>query len=302
MDDQLQRRLRGADPLAGADGMTPDAAHLDAIKEQIMQTEARSARSALRPRTLGLTALTGATLAAVLVVGSLVQPTSKALAWDPAPVAATEAQAADAATVCAGGLPGPNGTPVTVSGDGLDVPALPPMPAELPALVHLELHGTGGVAIFSNDTVTAYCLLVKDGETLVFGGLLFPDLGNGAAAGVGTIGGAPGQGTSSGAVIVGADGFAVAAMGTTYKDQLVGIIAGQAPEGTATIKVTGGPADGATATVDHGRFALWAPGSLQDNDISVTALDPAGRTLGTQSFAKTDPAQPMVTETSKPKP
>lgn len=175
---------------------------------------------------------------------------------------------------------------------------MPPMPTKLPPLATLELHGTGGVAVFADDKLTAYCLLVKDGDALVSGGLMFPDLGNGAAAGVGTIGGAPGQGVS-GAISIGGGGFEVAAMATTYKDQVVGIIAGQAPEGTATIKVAGGPADGATATADNGRFALWAPGSLGDANVTITALDAAGKVVATQSFDKA-PGAPVVTETTKP--
>ncbi|MEI7742917.1 MAG: hypothetical protein WCK58_04085 [Chloroflexota bacterium] len=337
MDDRLQRRLRDADPLIVVDGDLPDPARLDAIKEQLMQSETTPARPAFRPRALGLTALAATGLAMVLIVGTLVRPTGSALAWDPTPTAASDTQKADAATACAAGLPTAGGgapaggvavpapdasglpvidgggavpgggtvvggTAVTVGGDGGVVLPLPPMPTELPPLVTLELHGSGGVAVFADDHLTAYCLLVKDGEKLVSGGLMFPDLGDGTAAGVGTIGAAPGQGGSSGMVAVGgANGFEIAAMATTYKDQVVGIIAGQAPEVTATIKVAGGPADGATATADHGRFALWAPGSLQDQDITVTALDASGKVIATQSFAKA-PAAPVVTETTKPKP
>jgi hypothetical protein len=55
----------------------------------------------------------------------------------------------------------------------------------------------------------------------------------------------------------------------------VGIIAGDAPEGAATVKVVGGSADGATATVHDGRFALWAPEALKAA-ITIVALDASG--------------------------
>ena len=191
------------------------------------------------------------------------------------------------------------GTQVTVGGDGQSAQWLPPMPTALPALVGLELHGTGGVAIFADGKVTAFCLLVKDGDTLTMGGLLFPDLGGGVAAGVGTVGAAAGQGGSSSMVATGANGFNVSAMSTTFGGQTVGIIAGQVPKGTATVKIVGGSADGATATVDHGFFGLWAPGSLQGQDAKVVALGADGKQLAEQSLARPDGGQ-VVTGTAAP--
>ena len=64
MDDRLQRRLRDADPLTAADGQAPSPVRLDAIKEQIMQTDERPVRAAIRPAALGLVGLAAASLAA----------------------------------------------------------------------------------------------------------------------------------------------------------------------------------------------------------------------------------------------
>jgi hypothetical protein len=104
-DDRLQRRLRDADPLAAGEGLSPDPVRLDAIKEHIMQTEARPVRAALRPRAIGLVGLAAAGLAVVLVAGSLLRPASSALAWDPSPTAVSDAQRAAATKACTDGLP-----------------------------------------------------------------------------------------------------------------------------------------------------------------------------------------------------
>lgn len=350
MDDQLQRRLEAADPLADDAASIPEAERLDAIAAQVMAAGPAPRRSILRPRAIGLVGATAGALVVVLVGGSLLRPSSAALAWDPSPSAVSDAQRAAATAACEAGLPGavgesgtgvqmapgpiPSGLPeisvdggasvggasvgggavsgsvssgagpVTVtSGDG-PVPPMPPMPDKLPPLIGLELHGTGGVAIFADAKTTAYCLLVKDGDKLTMAGLLFPDLGNGVSAGVGTIVGATGSGPTttsgmtSGMVSVDPSGLVVSAMTTAYKDQSVGIIAGTAP-GAEKVVVVGGPADGATATVAEGRYAMWAPGDFLGKGGIVKALDAAGKVLATQDLAA-PPAPPMVTSTTKP--
>jgi hypothetical protein len=328
-DDRLQRRLRDADPLAAGDGPSPDPARLDAIKEHIMQTEARPARAVLRPRAIGLVGLAAGGLAVVLIAGSLLRPASSALAWDPSPTAVSDAQRAAAAQACADGLPaavveqgipavpasglpvisgtswgtggGANvGAPVTVTTGSGPIPSLPPIPATLPPLIGLELHGTGAVAIFADAKVTAYCLLVKDGDGFAMAALLFPDLGDGMSAGVGTIGAAGGPGGASGVVAIGgAEGFTLTALTALYKDASVGIIAGLAPVGAVKVKVVGGPADGATASVVERRFAMWAPEDFLGQPAKVQALDASGKVLATQDLSA-PPAPPAVTSTIAP--
>ena len=326
MDDRLQRRLRDADPLTAAAGLTPDPERLDAIKERIMQTETQveraGGRARLRPRAFGLTALAATALVAILIVGTLARPSSAVLAWDPTPTAVSADQRAAAAAACAAGLPPAAGAPgagvpggatvtsgggavtddggiVPVGGDGGPVPSLPSLPAALPPLVTLELHGSGGVAVFADDAVTAYCLLVKEGDRLVSGGLMFPDLG-GATVGVGTIGAATAEGSSSGMVqAIAADGWVLTRMRASYRGQRIGIIAGEVPAGAATVAVTGGAADGAAATVTQGRFALWAPGDDAGEDVTITALDAAGGVIGARSLAP-PPDAPVVTATAAP--
>jgi hypothetical protein len=198
-----------------------------------------------------------------------------------------------------GGAVAADGGIVTVGGPGGPVPSLPSIPTVLPPLVTLEMHGTGGVAVFADDTTTAYCLLVQRDDRLVSGALLFPDLGDGTAAGVGTIGGDSGQGATIGVIAGGADGWLITRMSTTYDGRAVGIIAGRAPTDAATIAVAGGAADGATASVAQGRFALWAPGDDAGKDVTITAFDAAGHTVGQRTITAA-PDAPVVTSTTAP--
>ncbi len=332
MDDRLQRRLRDADPLTAADGATPDPARLDAIKEQIMQSDARPGRAVLRPRAIGLVGVAAVSLAVVLVAGSLLRPAATTLAWDPSPTAATSAQKAAADAACNAGLPpsgagtqtgsGPVGVTSVTTGAGTvqggtsvqsgqaglstggDGPSIPPMPTHLPPLVSLELHGTGGVAIFADAKVTAYCLLVKQGDGFAMGGLLMPDV-NGASFGVGSISGMDGAGSAvsqgAGAVAGTAGDFQVNAMTMTYNGSQLGIIAGVAKDGAATVKVVGGAADGATASVVDGRFALWAPSVLGGQAVTVLGLDAGGKEVARQVlFAPGEVPAGGVTATAAP--
>jgi hypothetical protein len=299
--------------------------------------------------------MVAAGMAAVLVVGSLARPATSALAWDPDPTAATDAQKTAAIEACqipdapvalggdpedrtSGSVSGPaaSGLPeivgrtevvagggavpsggmvaipegaVEVSGGavvttdgavpGMDIPELP---TELPPLAYLELHGTGAVAIFADDTTTAYCLLVARGDGFELAGLSVPlgDGQGGIAMGAGVVVGLSGEGAGTGAVMsgmamAGADGFDVAAMATDYGDAKVGIVAGEAPVGAATVRVEGGPADGATATVVDGRFALWAPKAL-DGPVTLVALDASGAEVARVELGAPPAGPPVVTE------
>jgi hypothetical protein len=252
MDDRLQRRLRDADPLASADGPVPAAVRLDAIKEQIMKTEHRTVRTAVRARPLGVVALGAASLAAVLIVGSLARPSATALAWDPDPTPVTDAQKAAAYEACTEEIPfvGSGGA---VPG-GAERPEVPAVPIEFPPLVSLELHGNGGVAVLADDQQVGYCLLKQDGDGFVYGGLM---LGSADA-------GLPGA-------------LNVGAMSTEFEQTALSIVAGTAPAGVAAVRIDGGAGDGGTATVTGGRFAIWVPGAIMGGEsVDLVALDASG--------------------------
>jgi hypothetical protein len=338
MNDRLQRRLRDADPLTATTGSIPDPARLDAIREHIMDTNDVGLRSAIRPRALAGAGLAAVALAGILVGASLLRPSATILAWSAAPTPVTAGQKAAAATACEAGLPtiaGPgepaggtvvNGAggagPTSVEAGGAgsgsgpshvttgigSIPA-PTIPTELPPLVSLELHGSGGIAVFADDTTTAYCLLVQQGDGFRMGGLLIPSV-NGATIGVAGIGqagdgpasGAIGGGQSIGAIAGDGNGLQVTAMAMTFEGTSLGIIAGVAPDGATSVTVHGGPADGASATVNDGRFALWAPGVLGSTPVQVTAVDASGTQVARQTlFSAPPPGGPgFVTNSTAP--
>jgi hypothetical protein len=257
--DELQRRLRDADPLTAAEGSTPDAMRLDAIKEQIMLTNERPIRAAFRPRRLGLVGLGAASLVAVLVAGTLVRPAASTLAWSPEPTAATEAQKAAASAACAKGATALG----TVGGSTGTVPAAPGAPSELPALASLELHGNGGIAILAGDGTVGYCLVKSEGSGFVYGGLA---LGGRETAPAGSL--------------------ALGAMSTDFEGTIIGMMWGTAPEGVTSVRVDGGPGDGGVATVQDGRFAIWIPGPIMGAATELVGLDASGVEVLRQVLSK----------------
>ena len=276
MDDRLQQRLRDADPLASADGLAPAAVRLDAIKEQVMETEQRTMRTAVRARPLGVVALGAASLAAVLIIGSLAQPGATALAWDPDPVPATDAQEASAYAACTEGAAAV-GTTGSSPGRGPAAPAVPAMPASFPPLVSLELHGTGGVAILADEGTVGYCLLRQEGDGFVYGGLVLAAANSGSP-----------------------DRLEVSAMSTEFEKTVLSIIAGTAPAGVAAVRIDGGAGDGGTATVVDGRFAIWVPGAIMGGQGSdLVALDADGGEVVRQPLYKAG-EQPVELEATPP--
>jgi hypothetical protein len=258
--DELQRRLRDADPLTAAEGWTPDAMRLDAIKEQIMLTDRRPVRAAFRPRRLGLVGLGAASLVAVLVVGALARPAAVTLAWSPQPTPVSDAQKAAASDACTTGAT----TVVGGVGNSTDrAPEAPPAPTDLPPLVSLELHGNGGIAILADQGVVAYCLLRSEGGGFVYGGLAV---------------GAP--------ETVPAGSLAFGAMSTDFDGTDVGMIWGTAPDGVTSVRVDGGSGDGGVATVQDGRFAIWIPGPIIGSAVDLVALDASGFEVLRQTLSK----------------
>ncbi len=278
--DELQRRIRGADPLTAAEGWTPNAARLDTIKEQIMQTEVRPVRVAFRPRRLGLATVGAAALATVLLVGTLARPATTTLAWSASPSAVTDAQLLAAGNACVSGA-----TSIGSTGSGSEptrvgeAPAKALAPADLPPVVSLELHGTGGIAILADENTVGYCLVRLDGDRFVYGGLA-----------VGGIESAPG-----GSLVTGA-------MGTSFDGVDLGMIWGTAPAGVTQIRVDGGAGDGGIATVSDGRFAIWIPGPLMSADVALVALDPSGAEVLRQDLMGARPVEGEATPDASARP
>ena len=145
MNDELQRRLEAADPLAVGEGWTRTPAQLERLKEMARMSDRQ--RGAARPRIVGFGVVGVAALAGILLAGSF--GAQKTLAFSPNGVMATETQMAAADAACSEPING--------------VAALPL------ELISLELFGNGGVAIYGNDEFYGYCLVQVDGDSVEAG-------------------------------------------------------------------------------------------------------------------------------------
>ena len=121
MNDELQRRLEVADPLAVGEGWSRTPAQLERLKEIALMSDKQ--RGAARPRIVGFGVVGAAALAGILLAGSF--GAQNTLAFSPNGVMATEAQMAAADAACTAPIDGASG-----------------MDLELKSL---ELFGNGGV-------------------------------------------------------------------------------------------------------------------------------------------------------------
>ena len=263
MNDQLERRLQDADPLAAGDGRIPATARLDAIKESVMaHEERRSPRARRRLLPLGLATLAASTLVIAVLVANLASA-HPALAFSPIPTPVNDAVRAVATKVCAaspeGALPGTGSIhgsdgnqPGTFSANrpAPTGPGVPWTPDEFPPLVALELHGNGGVALFENDSSYAACMLLADGDTFVRGEM------------VTWWGPRP------------ASGLDGAAIGGEINGEKVTMVTGTAPADAVRIDVVGNGLNGTYANVINGAFALWVPATADPQ--TLVARDASG--------------------------
>lgn len=236
MDDELQRRLRAADPLTAGDGLTRTPAQLEKLKEfALMETKRHTAAT---PRLVGTAALTALALAGVFLVGSLTGAPS-ALAFSAQSTMPTPAQleAVDAACTA----------PIDGARDGADGAAVFDL-----ELKSLELFGNGGVAIYGNESIIGYCMVLVDGDSAQAGARIL---------------GLNVEGTE----------FIEAAGSTEFEGQTLSIIVGNAPDGATKVEIVG--LDGVYATVLDGRYGLWLPQSFADEAFEVVARDANGDEL-----------------------
>lgn len=228
---------------------------------------ARYGRSveSLTPRSRGplLTGVAG--VVAVVTAGVVVAwpgTSSATLAWSPTPSAATDADETAARTAC--------------SADFLDdsqryesISLL-----ELPPLVALDLRGTGGLATFSDDSMTLTCLLVRDGDGFERG----PIIGIDASM--------PSDPVSP---------EVVAASSTEWDDgRMISMIVGTAPTAATSVEIAIADQETATATVTDGLFAMWWFGSVEDLAGTVTALDVNGASIGSSDLALSNRSEASV--------
>jgi hypothetical protein len=229
MNDELQRRLEAADPLTAGNGVTRTPAQLEKMKEYVLMND-KNIRAG-SPRWAGIAALGSVALAGVILFGGLAGA-EKTLAFSASATMATAEQAAAADAACTAPIDGASG-----------------MDLELKSL---ELFGNGGVALYGNDEIYGYCMVLVSGDTV--------------EAGIRISGNAP-ELTQ----------FIEAAGSTEFADQTVSIIVGNAPEGATSVEVVG--LDGVSATVVEGRYGLWLPQAFADSAIELVARDQDGNEL-----------------------
>jgi hypothetical protein len=229
MDDELQRRLKAADPLTAGGAVTRMPANLDKLKEFALMETKRHA--AVTPRTFRIATLTAVALGGALFFGGFTGA-PKALAFTAQSTMATPAQLEAVDAACTAPIDG---------AAGIDL-----------ELMSLELFGNGGVAIYGNELITGYCMVLVDGDT--------------AQAGV-RISGSNAEGTE----------FIEAAGSTEFEGQTLSIIVGNAPDGATKVEIAG--LDGVYATVVDGRYGLWLPQSFADEAFEVVARDADGNEL-----------------------
>lgn len=267
--DELERRLREADPLASGTERIPASARLDTITESVITREQTSPRATSRRRPAAIALLGTSVLVAVVLVANLTSA-GPTLAFSPIPSPVSDASKAAAAKVCAKIFAGqPEAAGSTGASGGMQTGALPAnrpaptgpgvpwTPEQFPPLVALELHGTGGVALFENDTFFVACMLLANGDTFV-GGSMVTWFGQGPASGL------------DGATFPQAE----------VKGEPVQLVTGTAPADAVRIDVIGTGIDGAYANVTNGVFALWVPASadvrtLVARDVSGAEIDRA---------------------------
>jgi hypothetical protein len=229
MNDELQRRLEAADPLTAGNGVARTPAQLEKMKEYVLMND-KNIRAG-SPRLAGIAALGSVALAGVILFGGLAGA-EKTLAFSASATMATAEQAAAADAACTAPIDGASG-----------------MDLELKSL---ELFGNGGVALYGNDEIYGYCMVLVSGDTV--------------EAGIRISGNAP-ELTQ----------FIEAAGSTEFADQTVSIIVGNAPEGATSVEVVG--LDGVSATVVEGRYGLWLPQAFADSAIELVARDQDGNEL-----------------------
>ena len=238
MNDELQRRLRAADPLTAGNGANRTPVYLEGLKENAMKSDMKE--KPIAPRFAGVAALTAVALAGTIIVGGLLGP-ERALAFSANATLATEAQLAVADAACK--------EPIEGAADAeLDLDSL--------ELKSLELFGNGGVAIFSSETTTGYCMVLVDGDS--------------AQAGIRIFGA-----TSEFQEFIGSAGS------TEFQGETLSIIVGYAP-GAASVEVVG--LDGVVATVIDDLYGLWLPQSFADEAFELVARDSGGNEIQRQAL------------------
>ena len=239
-------RLKQADPARGVAGAS--RAKRAELAGQLTQQQPGGAAHAA-PRRSFVVPIAIAAALAISVIG-FAQPTRATLAWSPTADTNPLAPSAELKTICTEGMP--------ITAQQLDL-----LTDESLDLV--DTRGNASLAVWSTPTLRLHCMLLRDAT----GGLV------------------RGPAMLSEPVAQNSAQLNIEFMaGTEWMNEMVMVLSGQAPEGTADVAVVGQESEDFSASVNStGQFAVWWPSASGQVTGRVVARDVEGSELASLELA-----------------
>jgi hypothetical protein len=243
-------RLKQADPARGAAGAS--RAERVALAERLLQ-QRPGVKAHVAPRRFVVVPIAIAAALAISVIG-FAQPTRATLAWSPTANTSPLAPSAELKTVCTEGMP--------ITAEQLDLLA-----DESIDLV--DSRGNASLVVWSTPTLRLHCLVLSDDSGALVRGpamLSEPVAQNSAQLSLEFMAGAE------------------------WMSEMVMVLSGRAPDGTAEVAIVGQELEDFSASVNStGQFAVWWPstGGATVNSTGtgrVVARDAAGNELASRNL------------------
>ena len=233
-------RLKQADPARGASGAS--RAKRTALAGRLARQQPGVTAHAAPRRSFVVPIAIAAALAISVV--SFAQPTRATLAWSPTADTSPLAPSAELKTVCTEGMPITAQQLDLLSDESLDL---------------VDTRGNASLAVWSTPTLRLHCMLLSDASGALVRGpamLSEPVVQNGAQLTIEFM------------------------AGTEWMNEMVMVLSGQAPEGTADVAVVGQESEDFSASVNSaGQFAVWWPSTSGQVTGRVVARDAEGNEL-----------------------
>ena len=239
-------RLKQADPARGAAGAS--RAKRAALAGQLTQQQPGVTAHAA-PRRSFVVPIAIAAALAISVIG-FAQPTRATLAWSPTADTSPLAPSAELKTICTEGMPITAQQLDLLTDDSLDL---------------VDTRGNASLAVWSTPTLRLHCMLLSDESGALVRGpamLSEPAAQNGAQLTIEFM------------------------AGTEWMSEMVMVLSGQAPEGTADVAVVGQESEEFSASVNSaGQFAVWWPSASGQVTGRVVARDAEGNELASLALS-----------------
>ena len=233
-------RLKQADPARGASGAS--RAKRAALAGRLTQQQPGVTAHAA-PRRSFVVPIAIAAALAISVIG-FAQPTRATLAWSPTADTSPLAPSAELKTICTEGMPITAQQLDLLSDESLDL---------------VDSRGNASLAVWSTPTLRLHCMLLSDASGALVRGpamLSEPVAQNSAQLNIEFM------------------------AGTEWMNEMVMVLSGQAPEGTADVAVVGQESEDFSASVNSaGQFAVWWPSASGQVTGRVVARDAEGNEL-----------------------